>query len=348
MKPTVSIIITLYNAEATLDRCLESVLTQSLREIEVLCVDDGSTDGSAEKLRQWRERDSRVRIESFEENKGIVPAANLALRESTGDYMMFLDADDRLLPGACENAVGLIRKHDVDILQFGVKVNAPSAADEAVWQKNLASNERTSEGVNILYDCYSMHRIRHNIWNKIYRGGLCRKAGAAMPDLRISQAADVLQTFFFLYFAKTFRSVPDGPIYEYSVGNGISTHAPTAEQFASLCEASMILPAIEEFLKREEALEPHRFLLESIGIVLKSDVVNRLLALPEITKETLDLAVKSWGSGILYDFIEATGLLDVECNSRHKLIPMLVKRFRKQQNEPPPASPRSINISIST
>jgi len=333
MKPTVSIIIPAYNAEATLDRCLESVLTQSLREIEVLCVNDGSTDGTGEALSRWEKQDERVHVLRFEENNGNFPAVKAGILKSTGEYVMFVDADDRMLPGACENAVRLIGKHDVDILQFSIKVNVSSGKDEAKWQKFLASREWTSEGIKILYDCYSLRRFPFVIWNKIYRGDVCRAAGASMPDLRVSLDADLLQTYFFLYYAKTFRSVTAGPYYEYFIGNGIWTQAPTAKQFADLCAASAIRPAIEDFLRRENALENHRFLLESLKIKIKNGVLKKFLALPEITKETIDLAVKSWGSEMLYDFIKATGLLDVKCKTRYRLATGLVEESRKQRNK---------------
>ena len=332
MKPIISIIITLYNAETTLARCLDSVLSQSLHDIEVICVNDGSTDGSVEVLKRYVAKDSRIHVYSFEKNYGIIIAGKQALRNAQGKYVMFVDADDVLLPGACENLVRLIEENNVDILQFSITINAPLGIDKSGWQKSFTSKERTSEGINILYDCYSLHRFQNYIWNKIYRGDVCRAAGAAMPDLPVSLPADVLQTFFFLYYAKTFRSVSDGPYYEYSVGNGISTHKPTAEQFAKLCAGSAILPAIEDFLRQENALENNRFLLEAIKIHLKAGVLDTLLALPEITKETIDLAVKSWGSEILYDFIKATGLFDVKCKTRYRLVTSLIEENRKLRN----------------
>jgi len=346
MKPTVSIIIPAYNAEATLARCLKSVLTQSLREIEVLCVNDGSTDGTGEILKRWAERDGRIRVRQLEENIGIVPAENLGIRASTGEYVMFVDADDRLLQGACENAVRLIREYDVDILQFNVKVNVPPGTDGFIWKKLLTSKEWTSEGVNILYDCYSLRRIPYTIWNKIYRGEVCRAAAASMPDLQISLAADVLQEFFFFYYARTFRSVTDGPYYEYYVGNGISTHAPDAKQFAQICAASIILPAIEEFLRSRNEYETHRFLLDSVAVSQKTFMLSMLLALPEITKETIDLAVKTWGSEVLYDFIKYTGLLEVKCKSRLNLIPVLVEQIRKQQKNKSTTSARETTLTV--
>ena len=159
MNPTVSIIIPAYNAEATLDRCLESILTQSLREIEVLCINDGSTDGTGEVLKRWEKRDGRVRVWQLEENRGTMSTVNLGIRASTGEYVMIVDSDDRLLPGACENLVRLIREYGVDILQFNIKVNVSHGMDEISWQKALASKNLTSEGIKILYDCFSLRRF---------------------------------------------------------------------------------------------------------------------------------------------------------------------------------------------
>ena len=328
MTPTISIIIPIYNAEATLARCLKSVLTQSLRDIEVLCVNDGSTDGSVEILRQFVAHEPRLHVYSFEENNGIVIAVKLALLNAKGKYVMFVDSDDVLLPGACENLARMIEEYDVDVLQFDVKINVPSGTDESGWKNGFAAKDLKSEGINILYDCYSLRRFPHTIWNKIYRGDVCRAAAASMPDLQISQVADVFQTFFFLYYAKTFRSVAAGPYYEYFVGNGISTRPPTAKQFAALCASSAILPAIEWFLKRENVLENNRFLLESVEKNIKSNVLNKLLMLPEITKETIELTVTSWGSEVLYDFLKATGLLDVKCISRHNLVLLLANQLQ--------------------
>ena len=344
MNPTVSIIIPACNAEATLDRCLESILTQSLREIEVLCINNGSTDGTGEILKRWKKQDKRVRIFTFEENNGQVMALKLGISESAGEYIMFADADDRLLPGACESLVRLIREYRVDILQFGVKLNVPAGIDDRGWLNHFAPKELTSEGVGILYDCYSLRRFPYNYWNKIYRGEVCRTAAASMPELRIRISTDLYLTFFFLYHAKTFRSVTAGPFYEYYVGNGISTRAPSVKKFALKCASSAIVPAIKGFLLRENVLENNLFLLESILATQKRVVLSMLLSMPEITKETIDLAVKSWGSEILYDFILATGLLDAKCKSRGKLVPALIHQIRQQNR--PPASAGEITLSV--
>ena len=108
--PKLSIIIPVYNAEATLKRCLDSILSQSFRDLEVICVDDASNDGSVDILKDYVSRDPRVHASAFQRRLETVLARKLALLDAQGEYIMFVDADDMLLPGACETAVGLIEK----------------------------------------------------------------------------------------------------------------------------------------------------------------------------------------------------------------------------------------------
>ena len=270
-------------------------------------------------------------------------AVKLGVLNAKGKYVMFVDSDDVLLPGACENAVRLIEQYGVDVLQFGMKITAQPGIDITGFKKLIRQEPMTSEGDRILYDCYALHRFTHHYFNKIYHGEVCHAAAETMPDVWIRQFADLYLTFFFLYRAKTFRSITD-IYYEYTFGNGISTHTPDAKQFADNCTSSVIVPAIEWFLKRENTLDKNQFLLDAIKTIIKSDVVNKLLALPEITMETVDLAVKSWGSEVIYDFLKATGVLDFKCETRHSLIPTLVNQILKQNN--PSASIKAVTLSV--
>lgn len=96
MIPFVSVVIPVYNAEKYLRACLDSVVAQSLREIEIICVDDGSTDASAAILREYAARDPRVRVIT-QENAGVGPARNAGIRAARGEFVAFIDPDD-LLP----------------------------------------------------------------------------------------------------------------------------------------------------------------------------------------------------------------------------------------------------------
>lgn len=90
----VSVIVPVYNAEATLKDCLESILSQSHKAIEVMCVDDGSRDGSYKILQAMREKDPRITILKLEKNSGVASARNAGIRAARGRYISFCDADD--------------------------------------------------------------------------------------------------------------------------------------------------------------------------------------------------------------------------------------------------------------
>lgn len=98
MAPFVSVIVPVYNAEKYLRECLDSVVNQTLRDIEIICVDDGSTDSSPAVLAEYAARDSRVRVLT-QENAGVGPARNAGIRAARGEFVAFLDPDD-LLPDA--------------------------------------------------------------------------------------------------------------------------------------------------------------------------------------------------------------------------------------------------------
>ncbi|MDR1857339.1 MAG: glycosyltransferase [Desulfovibrio sp.] len=93
-KPKISVIIPVYSAEETLNRCLDSVLCQTLPEIEIICIDDASTDGSCEILHNYASADKRIKLIEFTENKGAAVARNSAINISKGEYLGFVDSDD--------------------------------------------------------------------------------------------------------------------------------------------------------------------------------------------------------------------------------------------------------------
>ena len=93
MNIKVSVIIPVYNSEKYIGTCLDSIINQTLQEIEIICVNDGSTDRTSEILQFYREKDSRIKIIE-QENAGAGAARNYGLRNSSGEYLSFLDADD--------------------------------------------------------------------------------------------------------------------------------------------------------------------------------------------------------------------------------------------------------------
>lgn len=110
----ISVIIPVYNTKQYLKSCLDSVLAQTYTELEILFIDDGSTDGSSELLDSLVETDSRIRI-VHQANGGVCAARNRGIEEARGEYLSFIDSDDTLEPDMYETLMGLIWAHGVDI-----------------------------------------------------------------------------------------------------------------------------------------------------------------------------------------------------------------------------------------
>lgn len=115
--PSVSVIVPIYNVAPYLAQCLESVVSQTLANIEIICVNDGSTDGSAEILAAYAEKDPRIR-QINQANCGLSAARNVGSAIAKGQYIYFLDSDDYIASNAMEELYDFARKHDLDLLAF--------------------------------------------------------------------------------------------------------------------------------------------------------------------------------------------------------------------------------------
>lgn len=114
MRPLITVIVPVYNVEQYLRQCLDSILNQTYQEIEVLLINDGSTDASDEICREYAERDNRIRY-FVKENGGLSDARNYALDRATGEYVTFVDSDDFLMEQALEKlyATSLLGESDL-------------------------------------------------------------------------------------------------------------------------------------------------------------------------------------------------------------------------------------------
>lgn len=116
--PEISIITPVYNSEKYIDRCVESILKQTFQDLELILVDDGSTDGSYQKCKEWAKRDSRVRLVQ-KKNGGAGSARNCALKLAAGNYIGFVDSDDWVQPETYDYLRELMVKHGADIVVCG-------------------------------------------------------------------------------------------------------------------------------------------------------------------------------------------------------------------------------------
>lgn len=120
-QPEISIIIPVYNTESYLKKCLESVLAQTFRNIEVICINDGSTDSSASILKEYADKDPRLHFLTTS-NNGVSIARNRALSMAQAPFIMFCDSDDYYEPNKCEKMLDTLKQHNVDVVQCDTHV----------------------------------------------------------------------------------------------------------------------------------------------------------------------------------------------------------------------------------
>lgn len=165
----VSVVVPVFNVEAFLPRCVESLRSQTWRELEILLVDDGSTDGSGRLCDEYAVLDSRVHV-IRQENAGLSAARNAGLRVARGDYVAFLDSDDWAEPMMLEEMLEAAQADGSDIVVAGCWVDVEDDAGEVVL------SERRTVGAHVLgpgSGCTELGGRLLNLlgyaWNKLYR-----------------------------------------------------------------------------------------------------------------------------------------------------------------------------------
>lgn len=117
--PQISIIVPVYNVEKYLAQCLDSLVNQTFKDIEIICVNDGSTDGSLDILNEYSKKDDRLKIIT-QENHGVAFTRQIGLDNVSGEYVMFCDSDDYYSSGMCEKMYDSIMKKNVDLVKCNI------------------------------------------------------------------------------------------------------------------------------------------------------------------------------------------------------------------------------------
>ena len=167
-KSKVSIIIPIYNHEKYLRECLDSVVNQTMNDIEIICINDGSTDGSLDILKEYAVQDDRIKVID-KENTGVGPSRNVGLECVSGEYVMFLDSDDILRNNACEVAYEKIKESNSDILSFGWHVFTDT--DNSVYKKISKDYKLVDKNISFLNNDWenALKTDHPYLWNKIYK-----------------------------------------------------------------------------------------------------------------------------------------------------------------------------------
>ena len=187
MIPKVSVIIPVYNAEKYLHECLDSIVNQTLKEIEIICVNDGSTDNSLSILEEYRQKDNRITILT-QENKGAGAARNAGLNIAKGEYLSFLDSDDYFDYTMLNKAYNKAVENNTDIVIFDTIVFNSSTKEyiKTPWRFNRNNFPRVFPFTyrDITKGIFSA--FSHEAWNKIFKRDFISTQGIFFQEIRRS------------------------------------------------------------------------------------------------------------------------------------------------------------------
>ena len=298
--PRVSIIVPVHNMQDYLRESLDSAVGQTMPDIEVICVDDHSADASADIIREYAERDPRVRVITFPENRSVSAARKDGVLVANGEYIMFLDADDALVPDACERLYATMRHNPVDILHFGTLITNEKKLprDRMDWLRGFISPfDGELRGSDILEGCFSQELYNFSLWDKLYSADLCKKAFSRIRDGKLPLGEDKYAYLLLSYFAQTYRGMPDVTCYVYHFGRGVTGHnLISLEKFETRCMMALAADAIREFLVEEDALSRYEEMYAGVRGQLLFDCVanwNKHLS-AEDRSAGYDLMLQYW------------------------------------------------------
>lgn len=206
-QPLVSIVIPAYNVSDYLDECLESVVSQTYANLEIVLVDDGSTDDTGVKCDAWAKKDIRIRV-LHQKNGGLSAARNAGILHCNGEYLLALDSDDRIKQDLVRKCVSSLEDSSADLVHFGYS----SITESGAHVNNHPDPE--AEGDELLLLILSSKLPSHS-WQLLCKRGLYD--GILFPEGR--NAEDVATTYKLISRADNSVTIPDC-LYEYRTRKG--------------------------------------------------------------------------------------------------------------------------------
>jgi glycosyltransferase involved in cell wall biosynthesis len=207
MNPAISVIVPVYNSEEDLNYCLDSLILQKFKDLEVICINDGSNDGSAAILQAYAAKDSRIRVFS-QDNAGTGAARNLGIRNARGEFIMFCDSDDFYTPDTCEKMYAAARKSGADL----VKCYFTSMCGSRFFNERAMQPQIEEEIVHPLNKEWKGY-LGRGIWDKIFRKSIVDQ-GIWFPQTRCAE--DVAFLMQYMAVASTCFVIPD-TLYYYDI-----------------------------------------------------------------------------------------------------------------------------------
>lgn len=282
----ISVIIPVYNAEPFLPACLDSVLAQTYRELEILLIDDGSTDGSGAICDRYAAMDPRIRV-IHQPNGGVSNARNRGLELATGELISFVDSDDAMEPDMYELLTGLMQEHGADVSHCGYK--RFDKQGELVREVNGTHRLMIQTGEEAIACMLRGAFFSNGLWNKLFRSSIVRDL-RFREDLKNNE--DVLFNVHAFSRAKTAVFQDEGKYHYYDHPTSACNNLKARKQNRDAIEAAVQMISLVSAPETVAAV--HRRIYEARVNQLRWLVRNPEEAAPGEIKAEKALLKQAW------------------------------------------------------
>ncbi len=300
--PRFSVLIPVYNVEKYLEDCLSSVINQTFKDFEVLCVEDGSTDNSPKILEDFAKKDSRIKILKHNENRGLLAGRVTAVGKATGDYCFFLDSDDSLNPQTLEILDKEISKDPVQIFECNFNLNFTESVgfiERRSASIHFAVKNKKLLGNKIFFNCFKKKKYPHNVIGKAIKTDLCKEVYSNVLSDNIVMGEDLYAYFEFAFLAKSYKSI-NKKLYNYNLGRGVTGgNTFSFGLYKKYCKMGDFFKDLNKFLEEKNAPKKYKKVLNKITHDYCDLLVHDylFLATEENKQEAKELLISSYGSG---------------------------------------------------
>ena len=332
-KPLVSIILPVYNTEQYLRESLDCLVRQTLEDIEIICINDASTDGCPEILEEYAKKDSRFQILNNQTSQGPSICRNMGLEHASGEYIVFYDSDDTIDLDAYEKLYAFAKKNNNDFVVFNaIRVNDNGYQSPSVLHSISITGEtynRTSilEHKELVYDTTS--------WNKFVNAEFFKRHNFRFAEGRVYQ--DILYSMQLFCSSDNVGVLPDVTYYWRIRGKTSRSITQTVFNTKNLHDRIFIISNTIQVIKADEK---YHELLDALYVkLIEIDVLQFIRELDRCDKEFTDIMfgdVKSFVEALpphVYDTIDDVDMIkyDLYLNNCIDSLKTLVAKERQEK-----------------
>lgn len=272
MKEKVSIIIPVYNSERTLERCLDSVINQTYKNIEILIVNDGSKDKSLEIMKEYQKKDNRIMVIN-QENKGLSGARNAGLDKATGEYVTFIDSDDYIKANLIKDTIEIFNRYNCDVVRNNYELaykDGNTKYRKELYEENeiLSINEKKEELIkNIL-----LGKVQSYSWLLTIKKEILDKNSLKF-DEDIFFMEDIVFLIRLIFFIKNIYFMSE-PKYYYYQSNENSLTKDSKKYIKNIKNILIMKKRLEKILKMN--MDEYEAYLKIINTIYLNGIIGYL------------------------------------------------------------------------